>query len=579
MLISILAYFGIAYLPTRYFKVKFTYSLPASLSLIIVFLYICAMRELLFQATYLVYIVGIVSFCTYAYFDRKELCYCLRQYLGEITILLCIILIYAFYTRNAYFSSWDDFSFWGGASKELLLSNVLEKQDMITSIIPLHAHYPRGPAVYHYFMLVFSGYSEAKALLAHFIFHLIFLAPLMANKNYWHSIFIIMPILAIIMLYTTGIRSIYNDSTIGLMFCSIVAIYILEINKKRAIIISLPIFVLLPLFREIGLILALIAALIIIFKDIGKPKQPELKYNFILYLLMLCAPIMSNFIWASYFRDTHDFFGRSEHSFGNLLVLAKSFNEQSLLLVINYLKFLAIFLIKEGSLLIYVLIGLSWYAITKSKNKEYALEYKFYFKSALIFGGVFSLWRLYLYFFAFSYHEAIKTASLIRYLGCYCLIFAIIASVYFKKVLQHYNIKRNEFVALLIIFIVSLLIVINQTMRIQTNLSSAQLEFILRAKDVGFLIKQDIKVQFNFSNKKEAFDCFNLNYALSPYLNNDERGKCFAESISYDSNNKLPLQDLQQKDIEYCINNKQNCRVEYFPFLNSIKFYFKDSLE
>ena len=73
-------------------------------------------------------------------FDRKELCYCLRQYLGEITILLCIILIYAFYTRNAYFSSWDDFSFWGGASKELLLSNVFK--DMFTSIIPLHAQLP-----------------------------------------------------------------------------------------------------------------------------------------------------------------------------------------------------------------------------------------------------------------------------------------------------------------------------------------------------------------------------------------------------------------------------------------------------
>lgn len=109
------------------------------------------------------------------------------------------------------------------------------------------------------------------------------------------------------MLYTTGIRSIYNDSTIGLMFCSIVAIYILETNNKRAIIASFPIFVLLPLFREIGLILALITASIIIFKDIRGSKESKLRYNFILYLLILCAPIMSNFIWASYFRDTHDF--------------------------------------------------------------------------------------------------------------------------------------------------------------------------------------------------------------------------------------------------------------------------------
>ncbi len=188
MLISILSYLGIAYLPTRYFKIRFTYSLPASLSLIIVFLYACAMCELLYLATYLVYVVGMVSLCTYAYFDRKKLYYYLSPYLGEIIILFCVILIYAFYTRNAYFSSWDDFTFWGEASKELLLSNGFEKQNMFTSILPIHAHYPRGPAVYHYFMLLVSGYAEGKALLAHFIFHLIFLAPLMANKKFWHSI-------------------------------------------------------------------------------------------------------------------------------------------------------------------------------------------------------------------------------------------------------------------------------------------------------------------------------------------------------------------------------------------------------
>ncbi len=376
------------------------------------------------------------------------------------------------------------------------------------------------------------------------------------------------------MLYTTGIRSIYNDSTIGLMFCSIIAIHILETNKKRAIITSLPIFILLPLFREIGLILALIAGIIIIFKDIKELKQSEFKYNFILYLFILCAPIISNSIWANYFRYTHDFFGRTEHSFSNLLALARSFNEQSLLLVINYIKFLAIFLIKEGSLLIYVLIGFSWYAVRKSKNKEYVEECKFYFKSALIFGGVFFLWRLYLYFFTFSYAEAIKTASLIRYLGCYCLIFAIIASAYIKKVLYNYKLERKEFVALLIVFILSLSIVIKQTIRIQTGLNPLQLEFILNSKNAGSLIKQAIKLQFNFSNKKTLFDCFRLNYAMSPYLNKDELNKCFAAPINDNSENKLSLQNFQPNDFDQCINNKQNCKVKYFPFVNSIKFYF-----
>ncbi|WP_316353196.1 hypothetical protein [Candidatus Trichorickettsia mobilis] len=149
MLISILSYMGIASLYTKYFKIKFTHSLPTSLSLIIVFLYISAMIGALSLATYFLYILGIASLFIYAYLDRKELTLYLRQYLLEITVLLSVILIYAFYTKDAYFSSWDDFSHWGVFSKELLLSSAIETKTMPTSILLSHAHYPRGPAIYH----------------------------------------------------------------------------------------------------------------------------------------------------------------------------------------------------------------------------------------------------------------------------------------------------------------------------------------------------------------------------------------------------------------------------------------------
>ncbi|WP_323738048.1 hypothetical protein [Candidatus Trichorickettsia mobilis] len=164
-------------------------------------------------------------------------------------------------------------------------------------------------------MLVASGYSEAALLLAHFILHLIFLAPLMANRKFWHSFFIVIPILAV--------------------------------------------------------------------KEINESKQ-SIKYNFILYILIFLAPIISNFIWANYFKTTHNFFGRTEHSFSNLWVLIKSFSGQNQLLVLHYLKFLFKFLIQEGSLLILTLIGISWYAVRR-RSQEYIQEYKFYFKSALVF--------------------------------------------------------------------------------------------------------------------------------------------------------------------------------------------------
>ena len=62
---------------------------------------------------------------------------------------------------------------------------------------------------------------------------------------------------------------------------------------------------------------------------------------------------------------------------------------------------------------------------------------------------------------------------------------------------------------------------------------------------------------------------------MSPYLNDDERNKCFAEPISYNPENKLPSEVLPQNDLDRCINNKQNCKIEYFPFLSQIKFYLK----
>ncbi|WPY01262.1 hypothetical protein Trichorick_01170 [Candidatus Trichorickettsia mobilis] len=85
MLISILSYLGIASLYTQYFKVKFTHSLPAALSLIIVFLYVCVMSGVLSLATYFLYILGIASLFMYTYLYRKELTRYLRQYSFEIT--------------------------------------------------------------------------------------------------------------------------------------------------------------------------------------------------------------------------------------------------------------------------------------------------------------------------------------------------------------------------------------------------------------------------------------------------------------------------------------------------------------
>jgi len=103
----------------------------------------------------------------------------------------------------------------------------------------------------------------------------------MANKFWYQTLFFVVVIFTVVMLYTTGLRTIYNDSTTGLIFSSIFAIYFLEEDKLKALYLVLPILIFLPIFREIGLILSSIAAFIFIFFPVTRLLAIQKVYHFI----------------------------------------------------------------------------------------------------------------------------------------------------------------------------------------------------------------------------------------------------------------------------------------------------------
>jgi len=286
IIIPILSLFGFSSFFAKYFKTKLTFAIPVTISILISILYCFAMLKLLPAATYICYFIGI-----FLAFRN------LRIPSKEFIVLTLLIFIFFLYTRNASLHAYDDFSHWGIFTKELLYFGVFENQSSLTSIITTHAHYPRGAAVYHYFMLLLSGYSDGNVLFAHFLLHLAFLAPLAANKKFWQTGMLFSLLLCGVVLYTTGIRSIYNDSTIGLMFGAIFTIYILEEDKKKALLLILPITILLPLFREIGTWFASFASLILIAHYTIFYKKPKKSSDYIVYLILLILPILCNFIW------------------------------------------------------------------------------------------------------------------------------------------------------------------------------------------------------------------------------------------------------------------------------------------
>jgi hypothetical protein len=263
--ISCLILTSFAFAFSQIANVKFTNSFSPVVAILLSFLTFAAMCGVLYGATYCTYIVGIVLGIYLSFKKADILKSTLIEHSAEIVFLILIVVLYSFFMRNAILTVWDDFSHWGVFSKELFLYNGIEHQGMMTSIIDTHAHYPRAASIYHYFMLFGSGYSESGLLIAHFIFHLIFLAPLLGNRNVLITVFFVSSIFASVALYTTAFRSIYNDSTTALILSSILSVYLLETDRRKAILLALIISAFFPLFREVGLVLSLLAAIFIMY--------------------------------------------------------------------------------------------------------------------------------------------------------------------------------------------------------------------------------------------------------------------------------------------------------------------------
>lgn len=570
LLLPFLSLIGFSLQLAQFAKVRWTLAIPSTLSLIIILLYIATPFKMLYQATWFIYLGGTSALIFYIFLNRHRAVAEIKDNYREIITFFGICILYTLYAQDKNFYLWDDFSHWGIVSLELLEKNLFESQGMPTAILNWHAHYPRGSALYHYFILMPIGHSEAGALSAHFLLHLIFIAPLWHNKKVWQSLMLSSSVLLVIALYTLGLITTYNDSTIGVIFGSIIAINILEANKIKAMLVSLPILILLPLYREIGLILAIFSAIILILNCLRDKKISDISVSYwLLFCLMLVLPITANFMWMSYFKSTHDFFGRIEHSFGNLVILAKSFNQEHKLLLIAYTKFILQFLMERGSPVIYFLIVLSWYGVNKYR-KDLKADYKFFIISSGVCFILFCLWRLYLYFFTFSYAEAINGASLLRYIGSYCIIFTFTSCAYIKR--SFFEIRYNNFeLAIFIIFLIlSSTAIAYRISTMHNKLDVHTKDFYKQSSIVKEFLSRGYDVGINFENKAGDMDCHILNYKLSPYLSKSFLEKCFAAPSSL---RNLDNENRNTLIINYDFANfsKDRCKIFYSPFINKLK--------
>lgn len=564
IIIPILAIFSYSFLFSRLLQVKFSNSFLPVFSILGLVLYFAAMMGLIYHTTYFLYLAGIGS-SLYSWAKYKaQIIELGREYFCELTFLLLIILVFAAHASTSEFASWDDFSHWGIMSKELIQNSVFEYNLSESVLLKSHMHYPRGAAIYHYFMLLLPGYSDGGALFAHFLLHLLLITPLMANKKWYHTMFFIIVIFAAVMYYTTGLRSIYNDSTTSLMFAAVFLVYLSEDDKLKGLYLALPILIFLPLFREIGFLLSLIAAFILIYLSY---KKIDCCRAMPAYVVMLIAPYMVQSLWFWYFSETHQGLARSQHTLSNLWLLITSFDEQSWLIAKNYVKFMLKFLIKEGSIVVYVLLALSWYGV-KKYNKNLTAEWLTIFKLLLIGFLIFSLWRLYLYYAVFAAIEAVQGKSIIRYCGTYSLMFSAIAAYYIKQstFLQE-KMPRKEIIIFIVVALAASISVGRNIIRV-TNKTAP--EIIVYNKYIDYvkeMILAGKNVRFSYQNKHNGIDCYKLNYKISPHLSMRELFQCLNTELNLTPDAaSLEFAKLKQDSLD-----GNNSVIIYYPFLNKVK--------
>lgn len=231
---------------------------------VVVALYIFAFLGALQAGAYLLFIGGIVSLPILWCRDRGGV----RRVLADlcapsIFVFFAGAVAYRFFFDGIQFYAWDTFAHWGYATQELLYFDTLDRSTSNN----LESDYPPGINLFHYFILFLSQNTEDRIYFANF---LLLAAPLVTLMKSIRSRQFGMTVLLVALGYffasTFGLsfRDISPDHTLGLLFGGSV-LFFLRIGGQSPppltlVFFGLPALAILPLIKESGIVLALVAA-------------------------------------------------------------------------------------------------------------------------------------------------------------------------------------------------------------------------------------------------------------------------------------------------------------------------------
>lgn len=323
--ISLIAILAISMFLCVRFKLNSAITPFVTVAGLTIFMCLCGILNLLYVAGLAVFAFAIFSLVYVFYIKKKELGASLKAFLTPgiaFFAAACIFFFFALKAEDASFLVWDEFSFWGTAAK-----NVFEHRQLYTLFESsmINISYPPALSVFSFFIQFFGGvFAEYKVYLAYAIIEMAVMTIFFSRLDWKKPISIIVTSffsLACIYLFWWSLDGLvayctsYADYILGYVFAAPLLIYFSDetrgLPKFVAVLLGL---MLLPLTKDVGFALGLIAATVIAADMVLFKRYPtdtlfnkKSKLLLLVYpLLLYVANIASYLMWTLHFNTvTH----------------------------------------------------------------------------------------------------------------------------------------------------------------------------------------------------------------------------------------------------------------------------------
>lgn len=312
-LLTLFPILGFALLLFLCFRKHAELAVFSSICLITLVLYFAALAGALRPAAYGVFALGCLALPAALLAAKGRFKETLKNFFrpGVVIFILASCVHWALFQDNmAYY--WDEFSHWALAPKEMYYRDAIYTG--VSNV--LFKHYPPALALWQYFVVKIFGFREGALFFAHFMF---LFAPftIMYRRVRWKQWYLIIAIFVLQIAFLGnlghGVRSLLVDHVLSACFVGVLLASLSDDFKGWDVALFLPLLAVLPLVKEVGMYLAICAALFVFLHQFWIRKDASVswgalfqkdKVRVLLLVLVLAAPFLGWGSWQGHLSAT-----------------------------------------------------------------------------------------------------------------------------------------------------------------------------------------------------------------------------------------------------------------------------------